>query len=138
MRISWILVEALAVIAPLGCNLQSDMLDARAQAERIHAQMRAGDYVSIYKESAPRFKSVGTEAQFISLMQDFARQHGPIKKANEIAYETGVDTTAGRVHILVFEFEFENARTRERLTLTRSDAGTMSLYRLEIEPPTKQ
>jgi hypothetical protein len=99
--------------------------------------MRVGDYASIYKESAPRFKAVGTEAQFVSLMQDFRRQHGPLKTANEIAYQTGVESMAGRVHVLTFEIEFDVTRTREHITLTRSDSGAMLLWKLEIEPPAK-
>jgi hypothetical protein len=136
MAARWAPVAGLALITALGCDFQTDLRDARALADRIHAQMRAGDYASIYKESAPRFKSVGTEAQFVLLMQDFRRHHGQLKAANEIGYQVGVESTAGKVHVLTFEVKFDIARAREHMTVTRSDSGAMLLWKLEIEPPT--
>jgi hypothetical protein len=98
--------------------------------------MASGDFSSMYKESAPRFKKVGSEAEFVSLMLDFRRRHGHLESANEVAYEIGIEATAGKVYVLTFELEFEQARTRERLTLVRSQSQGVLLW-IEIEPPTK-
>jgi hypothetical protein len=136
MAARWALIGGLALVTALGCDFQTDLLDARALAERIHAQMRAGDYASIYKESAPRFKSVGTEAEFVAAMQGFHRQHGLPKSTIEIGYQTGVESSAGRVLVLTFEVGFDSARTREQMTFIRSDSGAMLLWKLEIAPPT--
>lgn len=97
--------------------------------------MRSGDYVSIYRESAPRFKSTATEAQFVSVMQEFVRQHEGFKAAIEIAWQTGVDSTAGKVHFVTYELELGNAKTREQLTLARADSGVVQLWKLQIDPP---
>jgi len=54
-----------------------------------------------------------------------------LKAANEIGYQIGVESTAGKVHVLTFELEFDITRARERMTLTRSDSGAMLLWKLE-------
>src|SRR5207253_1012082 len=79
-----------------GCNIERDREDARVVASRVHAQMQSGDYAAIYRESAPRFKNVGTESQFISLMQQYHQGMGTLKKVDEVAYQTRIDTEIGR------------------------------------------
>lgn len=117
------------------CNSSRDRDDANVVAGRVHEQLRAGNYQAIYNESAPRFKNVGSEAEFITAMQ---RQHsfeGLLKNATEIAYEAGYDSSVGKIFILVYDVEFERGRTRERLTFTRSISGRMQLWKLDIAPP---
>jgi len=128
-------VILLAVVAGvLGCNPAQEWEDARVVASRVHSQLQARDHAAIYRESAPRFKGVGTEAQFVALMQQFHRDHGSLKRANEMAYETGLDTEAGKVHVLTYDLELEKVRMRERLILTRSETGQMQLWKLDIQP----
>ena len=55
----------------LSCNTQHDLEDARTAAAHIHSQLQVGDYAAIYRESAPGFKTVGSQEEFISGMQDF-------------------------------------------------------------------
>jgi hypothetical protein len=110
------------------------MADARAVVGRVHYQMKAGDYSSIYRESATRFQSVGSEAQFISLMQKFSQEHGAIREAKEVAYQTGVDTNIGRNHVLLYDVTYEHGRARERMVLTRDRSGQMQLWKLDLDP----
>lgn len=118
----------------VGCNVERDRIDAGAVASRVHSQMQARDFATIYRESAPRFKSVGSESQFVSMMQQVNQESGLLKKADEVAYQTGIDSNVGRTHVLFFTLEYEHGRAKERLILTRSDAGQMQLWKLEIDP----
>jgi hypothetical protein len=127
-----------ALMFGLGCNSSKDLDDANVVAERIHEQLRAGNYQAIYNESAPRFKSVGSEAEFITAMQRQRSFAGALKNATEIAYEAGYDSSVGKIFILVYDVEFERGKTRERLTFTRSISGQMQLWKLDIAPVTTQ
>ena len=118
----------------VGCNVERDRADARAVAARVHSQMQAGDFAAIYRESAPRFKSVGSESQFISQMQQYFQASGKLKKADEIAYQSTVDSNVGKMHTLNFNVEYENGHAQERLIFTRADNGQMQLWKLDIEP----
>lgn len=117
-----------------GCNVERDIADARAVVGRVHSQMNAGDYSSIYRESATRFQSVGSEAQFISLMQRFSQENGGIREAKEVAYQTGVDTNIGRNHVLLYDVTYEHGRAKERMVLTRNGDGQMRLWKLDLDP----
>jgi hypothetical protein len=123
-----------AVIGFSACDFAKDQSDAKAVAERVHSQMQAGDYSTIYKESAPYFKTIGTEAQFVALMQKHQSDVGPLKAAREIAFEAGADSTVGKIQVFVYDLEFERARVRQRLVLTRSDSGQMQLRQFDFGP----
>jgi hypothetical protein len=118
----------------IGCSVKRDMADAKAVAGRIHSQMKAGDYFSIYRESATRFQSVGSEAQSISLMQQFSQENGAIREAKDVAYQTGVDSGIGRNHVLLYDVTYEHGRARERMILTHDKGGQMQLWKLDMEP----
>jgi hypothetical protein len=117
-----------------GCSIEKDQADARAAAVQVHANLRSGDFAAIYRQSAPRFKSVGSESEFVSRMNLFQQEHGSLKSAVELAYESGVDSRAGRTHTLVSNLEYEHGRMREHLILTRSVTGEMQLWKLDIQP----
>ena len=118
----------------VGCNVERDRIDAVAVASRVHSEMQAGDFATIYRESSPRFKSVGSESQFVSMMQQVIQERGVLKKADEVAYQTGIGSNVGRTHDLFFTLEYEHGRAKEHLILTRSDGGQMQLWKLEIGP----
>jgi len=124
----------LVIFIVVGCNVARDQADAGAVASRVHSQMQSGDFAGIYRESAPRFKGVGTESQFVSMMEQINREIGVLKKTDEVAYQTGVDSRIGRTHVLFFNLEYEHGHSRERMTLTRSDSGQMQLWKLEWLP----
>jgi hypothetical protein len=133
------LVTALAILAvgflfPAGCSITKDREDAREVAARVHRQMLAGDFAAIYKESAPPFKNVGSESEFVSGLKEFQEQVGPLKTQKEVVYQTGIDSKIGRTHLMVFDLEFDHGRARESLMLVRSAGGKMELWRLDVQP----
>jgi len=46
-------------------------------------------------------------------------ENGSLKTAIPIAYQSGVDSQAGRNHVLIYNLEFERGRAKERMVLTR-------------------
>jgi hypothetical protein len=90
----------------VSCAVGRDRAEAGTVAERVHAEMRTGSFATIYNESAPRFKTVGTESEFVALMKEFQENVGQLKNANEIVYQTGLDSSIGRTHVLVFVLEY--------------------------------
>jgi len=50
--------------------------DAQKAAAHINANLRAGEFVAIYRESDARFKTVGSESEFVSRMKAFQDQSG--------------------------------------------------------------
>jgi Protein of unknown function (DUF4019) len=121
----------------ISCNIERDHADAVILAARVHSQMQTEDYLAIYRESAPRFKNVGSESQFVSMMQDFRRQIGLLKGASEIAYQASVSSGVGKIHVLTFHLEFEHGRFIEKLSFIRSDDGQMRLWKLDYPDPVK-
>ena len=139
MRISLKQINALlAVLASAvvlaGCAGEQDRAQAKTVADGVHAHLRSGEFAAIYDESAPRFKTVGSASQFVSQMKAFHEGLGSLKNANEIAYQTGLDSTVGRTHVLLFTLEYEHGKAIERLTLVRSAAGEMQLWKMDIQP----
>jgi hypothetical protein len=128
---------ASAVLAGLifftGCSVVEDRGDARLVAARVHAEMMAGDLANIYRESAPRFRSVGSESEFVAMMQKYDGEFGSFKSANEIGYKTTLDSRIGRTHELLFDLEYERVRARELLIMVRSAKGKMELWKLDIQ-----
>src|SRR4051812_37712384 len=116
------------------CSIARDQADARAVAGRVHSEISTSNFAAIYHESEPRFRSVGNEADFVSTFQKFQQTLGSLKREDEIAYGTKLDSTLGRTHVLVFELEFEQGRVRESLLMVRSSSGKMELLRLDHQP----
>lgn len=122
------------VLWPLGCSVQQDRIDARSVASRIHSQLQAKDFLSIYRESGKSFKEVGDEPAFVARMKQFCDENGSLKRATSVAYKAVIDSDVGRRHVLIFDLEFERGRAKEHLTLTRSDDEQLRLWDLSIEP----
>lgn len=129
-KISVLLILSLVV----SCNVERDRTDAEAVASRVHSQIQARDFAAIYREAAPRFKGVGSESQFVSMMQRVSEEGGIFKKAEEVVYQTGFDSNIGRTHMLFFNVEYENGHSTERMILTRSGSGQMQLWKIEFGP----
>lgn len=117
-----------------GCSITRDQEEARAVAAQVHKEMLEGNFAAIYNESAPPFKAVGSESEFVSGLKNFQERFGPLKNENEIAYQTTLDPSIGRTHVLLFDLEFDRGRARETLMLVRSASGKMELWRLDIQP----
>jgi hypothetical protein len=128
------LLTVAVLLTFVGCYSAKDESDAKTLVDRVHEQIRVGDYSALYNESAQRFKEVGSEVKFVEVMRQHRTKAGALKKAFQVAYETGVDSNIGKIHVFMDELEFENGRVKERLTLTRSDSEKMQLWKLEWSP----
>jgi hypothetical protein len=88
-------VTLLAVVAVLcvACSLSRNKTAAETVARRVHSSMQVGDFGTIYKESAPRFKTASTESEFVDYFRQIQNDFGSLKEAHEVAYETRLDST---------------------------------------------
>lgn len=100
-----------------------DKADARAAAARVLARMEAGDFPAIYNESAPGFKQIGNESQFVAKFQQTRQKIGVLKKPHELNFDTRPDNS----HVLVYRLENDHYKTDMRLTFARSQSGKMVL-----------
>lgn len=105
---------------------EKDKTDARAQAERLLAQMKSGDYATIYRESAAPFKELGTEPQFVTMMQNTRQKTGAMKSSTETGQETGPDMR----QMVNYSVQYENVLSNLRLSFLRSAQGKMELVGL--------
>ena len=103
-----------------------DKADAEAAAVKVLAQMEAGQFSEIYKESAPGFKQIGREADFVAKFQQARQQVGPLKGAQQTSFITLKDQT----HVLVYHSENERFKAERRLSFARSNTGKMELFGL--------
>ena len=106
------------LVLNFGCLSDSDLKDAKAVVAKVHSQMKSRDYAAIYRESAPRFKSVGSESQFVSTMQEISQVTGELKKADSVSFKAGVDSSIGKTYTLLYELEFEGGTFNQRLILS--------------------
>jgi hypothetical protein len=103
-----------------------DKADARASAARVLAQMEAGDFSAIYKESAPGFKQIGSESQFVAKFQHTRLRVGALKNPHELSFDTRPDKS----YVLVYRVENERFKTDMRLSFLRAQNGKMELVGL--------
>lgn len=116
------------------CSISQDRNDARLIAAGVNEKMIRGDFAGIYRDAAPSFRSIGSEADFVAGMSGFQSRFGSPKHITELAYQTNLDPKLGRTHILIFDFEYERGHARESLMFLRSPQGKMELWRLDIQP----
>lgn len=116
-----------------GCTNSRDLEAARQAAARIHSQIQSRNYDEVYDESANGFKTVNKD-EFVADMRELQDKLGPVKNLKELAYQTGLDSRAGRTHALVFEVQCERERLRETLVFVRGENDKMQLWKLGIEP----
>jgi len=132
VRAALVIVGSLLFL--VGCAVEQDKEEARLIAARVHAELRTGDFGSIYSESAPRFKTVGNELQFVERMKAFQEQFGQLNSASEVSYQARLDSTVGRTTVLVFELTYDRGHARESLVFVRSPEGRMQLWKLDLQP----
>jgi hypothetical protein len=128
----FILVASLSLL--LCCTNANERNEVEGLALRVHEQMRAANFAAIYQESEPRFKTVGTELEFVNSLKELQEKLGSFEHAETMAYETKLDSRIGRTYQLTCELEYDHGRAREDLTVVRSAAGKMQLWALEIQP----
>lgn len=70
------------------CSVQRDRDDARAAAARITLEIISGNFASVYQESAPSFKALGSESDFVAGLQGLQTRLGSLTEASEVGYQT--------------------------------------------------
>jgi hypothetical protein len=129
-------VQALTILALLGlfgCDFFSGKRAGEAVAERIHEEIRLGNYSAIYTETSPGFREASPESAFTGFMQNLAGKVGRFKKATEIGYQMEYHSSEGKLYSLVYILEFDNAAVRETLVFI-SDNGKMLLRSINFAP----
>jgi hypothetical protein len=81
-------------------RIQRDTSETRMAASRVNAKVSAGDSAATYHESAPRFKTVGSESEFVARLKAIEASLGQLMGADEISYRAGVDASRGRTYQL--------------------------------------
>jgi hypothetical protein len=110
-----------------------DKADASAAATRIHSQLKSGDYAGIYKESADSFKKLGTEAQFVSMMQQAQQKTGAFKDAKETGVEPAAGPDAAGKYLVSSKVQYDKNPAMERLLFARSKSGKMELCEMSAQ-----
>jgi hypothetical protein len=123
----------LTVLLAVGCYSKKDEEDAFKAAERVHSQLQSGDFSSVHREAGPGVKRAMNESSFVEGMRRAYQENGTLRRITPVAYQSGVDAKAGRIHTLLFDLEFERFRVRERLVFTRSQSGKMELWDLIMD-----
>ena len=105
---------------------EKDKADARAEGTRLIAQLKAGEFGAIYKESSDAFKQIGPEPQFVSMLEQTRKKTGPLTGFKETGLETGPD----KRQIVIYSVEYGNVKSNLRLGFFRSKEGKMELVGL--------
>jgi len=105
---------------------EKDKTDARAEGARVIAQMKAGEFPAIYKVSASAFKQLGTEPQFVAMMEQTRKKTGALNSSKETALETGPD----KRQMVTYSVDYDNVKSNLRLSFLRSKEGKMELVGL--------
>ena len=71
---------------------------------------------------------------FVLQMKRFHETLGSLKNADEVGYETGLESTVGKTQVLLYKLEYEHGNASERLTLVRSPTGEMQLWKMDLQP----
>jgi len=127
------LVVVAAVFLFSGCYSKQDEADAFKAADKIHSQLKSADFSAVYKQASQGLRKVMDESTFVSGMTQLHKENGGIRTITPVAYQSRVDSTAGRTHTLLYDLEFERARVRERMVFTRSSSGQMELWDLVVD-----
>jgi hypothetical protein len=133
-RLNITILAFLVSVTFTACTSAEDRAEAKVVADKIHAHLISSEFAAIYDESAPRFKTVGSKHEFVSQMTSFHERVGLLNRITEIAYESQVDSSIGKTHVLLFKLEYEHGTATERLTIVRSPAGDMQLWKLDLQP----
>lgn len=103
-----------------------DLADARATALRVLAQIEAGDFATVYRESGADFKQIGPEAAFVAKFQQTRQKTGPLGKPRKLKYDTRPD----KVIVMLYRVENQRYVSEMRLSFARGKNGAMELVGL--------
>lgn len=108
-----------------------DKADASAAGARFYAQMQAGDFPAIYRESSAAFKKTGSESKFVSFMKGLQQKTGALKTTKEIDFQSAPNKELGNIYSVTFALQFEKEKQTQIVTFARSSNGKMELAGLQ-------
>ena len=115
------------VVAP-----PQDEADAAPLKAKVLAQLKTGDFASIYKDASEGFRKVGAEKQFVDLWQKQLQMTGPFKDAKEISHTV---RPGDKFIIFIYKVTYEKNSKALRLTFGRSEKGKMELTGINQSDP---
>ena len=133
LRLSGLLIVIGGFSLLVSCASKTEMQATKTAAARINAQMRNKEFANIYKDSSKGFKTV-SESDFVAQITELQKKLGPIKNISDVAYQSGMDTAAGRTHTLISDVECETGHVREILVFVREKNNGLKLWKLEFYP----
>ena len=131
MRLTTLLVFFIATSA---CDFKQARADAERLASRVHRQIKAGDYKTLYNDSCAQLRKVATEAEFVGMMENLRSDYGALLNVDQDTFILRSDINLGRMYMLSYNVEFEHKKASERLVFISSEKGTMQLYELIFNP----
>jgi type IV pilus biogenesis protein CpaD/CtpE len=105
---------------------EKDKAEAKSEASRVLAQLKGGEFAAIYRQAAPAFRELGTEQQFVAMMQKTREKTGALQDVKE----TGVETGADNRQMVNYSVDYANVRSNLRLSFLRSSSGKLELVGL--------
>ena len=133
LRLSRLLIVIVSLSILASCASEKDMQATKTAAARINTQMRNKEFANIYRESSPGFKTI-SESDFVSRITEIQNKLGLIKNIVDRAYQSGVDSNAGKTHTLISDVECETGRIRQTLVFAHGENGALQLWKLGFEP----
>jgi hypothetical protein len=102
---------------------EQDKADARAAAAAYLDQLKKADFRTMYGGASAGFKELGTEAQFVTMMERTKAKTGAVHGSRELTMETGAD----KRQMITYSVDYDNVRSNLRLSFMRSKEGKMQL-----------
>jgi hypothetical protein len=102
---------------------EQDKADARAAAAAYLDQLKNADFRTMYAGASSGFKELGTEAQFVSMMERTKAKTGAVHTSHELTMETGAD----KRQMITYSVDYDNVRSNLRLSFLRAKDGKMQL-----------
>jgi|HubBroStandDraft_1064217.scaffolds.fasta_scaffold109075_2 hypothetical protein len=91
MRVRAAVFGCLALLA--GCNVADDIPKATAQIDAFHSKLNAGDFATIYAQSAPEMKQAATEDALTKLLSAVHRKLGDFQSGQQQSWNDNVNTS---------------------------------------------
>ena len=122
-----------AVVLFCSCYSKVDEADALKVAANVNSQLQSSNFKAIYKEDSQVFQQAIDETTFVSGMTQLFKDNGAIRTITPVAYQSGIDSKAGKTYILLFDLALERTRVRERMVFIRDSSGEMQLWDLIMD-----
>ena len=97
------------------CGVQQAVQDASGQVNAFHRELDDQNYTAIWAATAPQFRSVTTQAQFMKMLLAIHNKLGKIRQFKQVGWNTNVNTN-GHFTSVVMDTGFEKGTGRETFT----------------------